>query len=147
MTQQKPRRPYSRTGLNALKARVKVRGLHAIDQRTLAGRALVRWRKELVTTLGGPDAVTPQRQALIDLAVRTRLFVDHVDAWLMEQSTLVGGRGRRRLLPVLIERQQLAESLARVLGQLGLERVAPPAPRLAEVLAARTEPAAADRDR
>ncbi len=37
----KARRPYSRTGLNALKTRVKVRGLEAIDRSSAAARALL----------------------------------------------------------------------------------------------------------
>jgi hypothetical protein len=34
------RRSYARTGLNALKSRVKVRGMAAIDRRSVAARAL-----------------------------------------------------------------------------------------------------------
>jgi hypothetical protein len=41
-----------RTGLNALKAQVKVRGLQAIDRRTSAARALLGWRKDLLDDLG-----------------------------------------------------------------------------------------------
>ena len=51
-----PNRP--RTGLNALKARVKVRGLAAIDRRTTAARALLDWRQELVADLGGEAKVS-----------------------------------------------------------------------------------------
>src|SRR5688572_3139349 len=54
----KGRRTYSRTGLNALKARVKVRGLVAIDRRTAAARDLIAWRNELVRHLGGGVEVT-----------------------------------------------------------------------------------------
>jgi hypothetical protein len=42
------RRAYSRQGLNARKARVKVRGLQPIDQHTVAAQALLGWRRELV---------------------------------------------------------------------------------------------------
>ncbi len=118
-------RPYSRTGLNALKARVKVRGLQAIDRRSAAARGLLAWRKELLADLGGEAAVSAQQMALVELAVRTRLYVDHLDGWLMEQPTLVNSR-RRAVLPVLKERQALVDSLVRILGQLGLERKAKP---------------------
>src|SRR5690349_17712481 len=83
------RRPYSRHGLNALKARVKVRGLGALDRRTAAARALIAWRDELVADLGGPSMVSAQQRAVIDLATRTKLYLDTLDAWIMEQPTLV----------------------------------------------------------
>ncbi len=54
------RRPYSRTGLNALKGRGKVRGLQAIDQRTAAARGLLGWRRELVDDPGGENAISAQ---------------------------------------------------------------------------------------
>jgi hypothetical protein len=126
----------SRHGLHALKARVKVRGLSAIDVRTVAGRALVQWRGEVLDDLGGDANVSAQQRAVVDVAVRTKLYVDSLDAWLMEQPSLVLAR-KRAVLPVLRERQQLADSLARLLGQLGLERRAKPAPSLRELLAER----------
>lgn len=128
----KPRQKRPRHGLNSLKARVSLRGLAAIDRRSAAGRALVQWRSQLVRDLGGADAISAQRSALVDVAVRTRLLLEHVDAWLVTQPSLVVAR-RRTVLPVLVQRQQLADSLARVLAQLGLERVQPPRRPLAEV--------------
>src|SRR5262245_15423704 len=63
-----PRRPYSRTGLNALKAKVKLRGLAAIDLRTSAARALLAWRRDLTDDLGGDGVLSTQERAIIDLA-------------------------------------------------------------------------------
>ena len=96
-------------------------GSRAIDQRTTLGKALAQWRKELIEDLGGPEAVSTQKQAIIDLAVRTKLLLDSIDAWLLKQPSLVNAR-RRAVLPVVLQRQHLAESLARSLTQLGLER-------------------------
>ena len=110
-----------RHGLNALKARVKLRGLQAIDMRTSAAQALLAWRKAIVADLGGEAAISANQQALIELAVRTRLYLDSLDAWLMEQTSLVV-RKKRETLPVLTTRQQLADALARYLQALGLER-------------------------
>lgn len=134
-----PRR--SRSGLYALKARVRVRGLQAIDRRTAAARALMAWRQDLLSALGGQDATSPQEQALVDLAARTKLYVDSIDAWIMEQPSLVQAR-RKSILPILRERQALADSLARLLGQLGLQRRAKDVPNLQAYLASRsTHPA------
>jgi hypothetical protein len=64
---------------------VKVRGLTAIDARTTAGRGLLDRRKDLIADLGGEDAISAQQRALIEHATRTRLYVDHLDAFLMSQ--------------------------------------------------------------
>jgi hypothetical protein len=98
-----------------------VEGLASLDRRSVAVRALLDWRAELVSALGGEDTVTLQQTALVDLATRTRLYVDHLDAFLMAQRSLVNAK-KKTVLPVLRERQQLADSLARLLTQLGLER-------------------------
>jgi hypothetical protein len=130
------RRSYSRHGLNVVKARVMVRGLAAIDKRTAAAQALIGWRNELLSDLGGQESVSAQQLALIDMAVRTRLYIDHLDCWLMEQGTLINKR-RKAVFPVLRERQSLVDSLSRVLGQLGLERRPKPIPALSEYVAER----------
>src|SRR5262245_22555682 len=103
-----PSRSYSRHGLHALKVRVKVRGVGAIDKRTVVARALLTWRSELVQDLGGPDGVSAQKRALLDLACQTKLLLDSVDAWLLEQPTLINAR-RRVMLPVVLQRQHLAD--------------------------------------
>jgi hypothetical protein len=129
----KPAQTRSRHGLNALMARVKVRGLAAIDGRTVAARALLDWRTDLVADLGGEAAISAQQRALVEVAARSKLYIDHVDAFLMEQRSLVNAR-RKAVLPVLRERQTLADSLARILSQLGLERRQAPAKSLQEVI-------------
>ena len=55
------------------------------------------------------------------MAVRTRLFLEHLDAWLLAQASLINAR-RRAVLPVFKERLQLADALGRQLQALGLER-------------------------
>ncbi|MBN2242798.1 MAG: hypothetical protein JW793_08910 [Acidobacteria bacterium] len=113
------KRPYSRTGLNSLKAKVKLRGLQAIDQRTAAAQALLAWRRELFTDLGGEEACNPEKKALVDLAVRTRLFIESVDYYLLNQPSVVSVK-HRAILPALRERQVLADSLVRILERLGI---------------------------
>src|SRR5262249_30657670 len=50
-------------------------------------------------------------------------LLDHVDAWLFQQRSLVNARAKT-LLPVLVQRQALADHLTRLLDKLGLDRVA-----------------------
>jgi hypothetical protein len=131
---------HSRHGLNALKVAVKVRGLSAIDGRTLAAQSLFAWKEELLRDLGGEESISAQRMALVESAVRTRLFLDHLDSFLLSQSSLINRRSKR-MIPALRERQQLADGLARVLGQLGLERVPKPVPELEAYIAEKENPA------
>jgi hypothetical protein len=124
----------SRHGLTALKVAVKVRGLNAIDGRTAAAQGLFAWRRELLAALGGESHVSPQKVAIVDLAVRTKLYVDHLDAFLMGRESLVDKK-KRAIIPALRERQQLCDSLARLLSQLGLERVPAPVESLETITA------------
>ena len=124
---------YSRHGLHVLKVVVKARGFGSIDGRTAAARALLSFRAELITALGGEAELSPQQRKLVDLAARASLYVDHVDAWLTEQRSLVNHRNRT-LLPALVQRQALAEHLAKLLDRLGLERRTQKVPDLHDYL-------------
>ena len=121
------------------KRAVRVLGARAIDRRTTVGKALADWRDQLTADLGGSDVISTQQRAVVDLVVRTKLMLDSVDAWVLKQPSLVNVR-RRSLLPVVRERTQLADAVARYLAALGLERRAKPVTPLHEYLARRTEP-------
>jgi hypothetical protein len=105
-----------------------------IDGRASVGRALIAWRVQLVSDLGGEEAISTQQSALVDLAVRTKLLVESVDAYLLAMPSPVN-KQRRSLFPVVMQRQQLAESLARTLERLGLERKVRELPDLHQYLA------------
>ena len=92
-----------------------------LDMRFRTGKALVRWRLELVQDLGGEDAISTQQAALIELAVRSKLMLDTIDNWILAQDSLVN-KSKRAVIPVVVQRQQLADGLARYLSMLGLER-------------------------
>ena len=119
--------------LSAMKRAVRELGDRAIDGRTSVAKALSQWRSELINDLGGREAISTQQAAIIDLATKTKLLLDSVDAWLLVQPSLVDKR-RRAILPVVRERQQLADALARYMSTLGLERRQAPARSLAEYL-------------
>lgn len=122
-------RSYSRHGLNALMGRVKVAGFKAIDGRSVAGRALMAWRSDLMADLGGPEAVSTQEAGLIDAATTTKLLLDHADSWLLGGPGRLINARRRSLYPILLQRQSLADALLRHLTALGLKRRAAPIPK------------------
>jgi hypothetical protein len=129
-------RPYLKSGVYTLKNAVQTLGKRALPPRSTAlGRALHEWRASLVGDLGG-DPSTAQL-ALIDLAVRTKLLVDSVDAYVLAMPSPVN-RQRRCLHPVVRERQSLVNQLQTILRDLGLERRVKPVPDLTSYLATRS---------
>ena len=116
-------------GITRLREAVNTLGSRVIDRRTGVGRALAQWRAELVDDLGGPDVVTVQQRAIVDLCVREKLMVDSIDTWVLTQPSLINKR-KKAVLPIVQQRTQIADALARHLAMLGLDRRAKPAQSL-----------------
>lgn len=129
----KAKRYYTKHGLTTLKKAMRVLGGRAIDRRTAMGRALEDWRHSIIQDLGGVDQTSTQQRQVIDLAVKTKLILDSIDAYLFKQPSLVNHR-RRMLLPVVTQRQTIADGLARYMTQLGLERKVKQLPTLGDYL-------------
>src|SRR5262245_47301918 len=117
---QKPSREYRKHGLTILKRAVNSLGNRVIDKRTVTGRALAKWRKDLIADLGGD--VSTQQSAIVDLAVKSKVLLDSIDVWLFTQDSLVNKR-KKSLISVVKERQSIADGLAKYLQLLGLNRV------------------------
>src|SRR5438046_8270746 len=121
-SRQERRRPYLKSGIYALRNAVLTLGSRALPPKSTAlGRALHEWREALLADLGGVEAVSTQQAALVDLAVRTKLLVDSVDAYVLAMPSPVN-RQKRCLHPVVRERQALVGQLQSILRDLGLER-------------------------
>jgi len=136
------KRPYSMTGINSLKAaitrkrhrgKVRLTLKDRLDMRYPETRRLLAWQGNLIADLGGEENLSTQKRTLVDIATRTKLFLSHLDSWLIEQGSLVNFK-RRTVFPVLLQRMQLADSLMRNLAMLGLERQAKPVMNLAQYL-------------
>jgi hypothetical protein len=125
-------------GLTTLKRAVNGLANRVIDRRTVIGKALAKWRADLVQDLGGD--VSTQQSALVDLCVKSKLLLDSIDTWLLVQPSLVNIR-KKSLLPVVRERQALADGLARYLAQLGLERRSKQIDLASRLAALQNEPA------
>jgi hypothetical protein len=103
-------RPYHKHGLTTLRRTVEAIGGRMLDGRTTLAKQLAAWKVDLVRDLGGD--VSTQQAAIVDLAVRTKLLLDSIDAWLLVQPSLVNARKPacptapcRLELPVLRRRQ------------------------------------------
>ncbi len=123
----------SRHGLNRAMTRIKLRGLDAIDHRTTPARALLAWREQLIADLGGVDALSAQKLALVNLAATTRALIDHADNWLLTQPSIINKR-RKAFVPIVAQRTALCDSLSRLLAHLGLQRVPKAIPSLQDYL-------------
>lgn len=116
-----------------MKRAVKAHGMKAIDGRTKLAKSLDHWRDQLLSDLGGAEQVSTQQLTIVGLAVKTKLLLDSIDSWLLQQPTLINAR-KRALLPVVLQRQQLADALSRYMSLLGLERRAKLIPTLNDYL-------------
>jgi hypothetical protein len=130
----KPAHGNQTHGLTTLKKAIKTIGGRVIDRRTSLGKALDQWRGQLIADLGGPEMISTQELAIVNLAVKTNLLLDSVDVWLLQQPTLINSR-KRKIHPAVLERQQLSDALARYIAQLGLKRRAKPTQSIADLLA------------
>jgi hypothetical protein len=123
----------NRHGLPALKRRVGLDGLDAFDLRSAAARRMIDWRDELVSALGGQENVTPQEYALLEMLIKTRLLLEHVDAYILGLTSLVN-RKKHAMKPIVRERLTLVDTCSRLLSQLGLKRREKPIPDLEDFL-------------
>jgi hypothetical protein len=124
-----PKHPGGRPRLHGL------RQLQELTRRRLDGRSSVaiaakRFREDLISDLGG-DPSRAQR-AIVEAAARTWLLLSSVDDWLQRQPSIVQAK-KRTLLPVVMQRMQLADSLLRHLVALGLERRARAVPDIRQL--------------
>ena len=100
------------------------------------GRALTAWREELIADLGGPEVVSVQQRTIVELAARSKLILDSIDAWVFSQSTLIN-KFSKKLYAVVTERQSIANGLANYMNQLGLQRRTKPVQDLTAYLASK----------
>ena len=135
-------RPYTKSGIHTLKKAVRKLGSRALPSKSTAlGRSLHEWRTSLVADLGGADAVSTAQLTLIELAVRTRLLVDSIDAYILSMESGPVNKRRRCLHPVVRERGSLVNQLQSLLRDLGLERRTRPFDLAVELAALHQQPA------
>jgi hypothetical protein len=103
------------------KKRILLRGLASLDKRGPVARVYQEMRAALTDQYGGPEAITPAQEMLIEMFCRGKTYLNHVDVTLHELARLTNAT-RRKAVPLLMERFSLAKILSGQLEQLGLER-------------------------
>jgi hypothetical protein len=103
-----------------LRATIRALTTDGIDGRTKLAVAVRAFKADIRRDLGGD--LTRAQETILELAAQTWVQVSSLDAWLAKQPSLV--TRKRTVVPVLLQRAQLADSLARHLERLGLNRKA-----------------------
>jgi hypothetical protein len=116
--------------LARLAKKIKTDGLARVDGRIHAVRVIRKWQKALVADLGGPAALTTAQQTLVELSTRTRLVLEHLDAYLLTKKSLIIKR-QGKLIPMVMDRMKVSDTLTRQLLALGLDRKTKTIPALA----------------
>lgn len=134
------KRPYQRHGLTALQNALRTvgNGDGWVESLGEVGRELKAWQASIYADLGGEANISAMERSIVELATKTHLMLASIDRFLLAQPSLVN-KSRRQLFPVVLQRQTLADALARYMGQLGLKRRARPMPSLQDYLAGRGE--------
>lgn len=122
-------------GLVTLRKAVTKLGTRRLDGRSVVALAVRRWAEDVRADLGGD--LSRAQETILEHAARSWLIVQSLDDWILRQPTLV--TRKRTVVPVLMQRQQLLESLARLLDRLGLQRKSKHADFAAEIAAMHRE--------
>jgi hypothetical protein len=120
------------SGFWAARRAVQRFGEHTLDGRSGIAKELAALRTQLVNDLGGE--VSTQQSIVIGLALKTHLLLESLDNFIFGEMQCPVNKKRRAVYPVIRERQALADSLARYMQILGLERVPKPVLSLQEYL-------------
>ena len=78
------------------KLKVFLQGLQVLDGRSPAVRQYAAARRELVEQLGGPDNISAAQRFLIEMTVRGLIYLNHLDAHLLQQKSLILVNGKTR---------------------------------------------------
>jgi hypothetical protein len=139
----RPTRTYHRSGHDTLTRTLPHRMERVLDPAVAddalspVERAARDWRQEVVADLGGLTAVQAAKLALVDAAVGTKIVLDSLDRYLFQLATIDGlvNKRNRRAFAIVVDRMRVADSLARQLAALGMERRTPLVPSLNDYLA------------
>jgi hypothetical protein len=77
--------------------------------------------KDIAADLGGEENLSAMAKILVRSTAHTALQLAYVDAWIASRPEIINNV-RHQLIPVVLQRQRLAKTLAQQLNVLGLER-------------------------
>lgn len=96
--------------------------------------------EDMAGDLGGEENLSAMERVLLNATAHSALQLAYVDAWIASRPEIINNV-RHQLIPVVVQRQRLAKTLAMQLSALGLERRARNVDTLETYLARRDAPA------
>jgi hypothetical protein len=124
-----PRR--TKHGLHAMRRTLTTLTTSRLDGRSKVAVAARMFKQDIANDLGG--GLSRAQEAILEDAAQTWVIRSALDDYIMRQPALV--TKKRTLIPVVRERMQVAEHLAKQLERLGLERKPKPIETLEEYMA------------
>ena len=84
-----------------------------LDGRSAVAVAIRTWKQDIRRDLGGD--LTRAQETILETAAQSWVILASLDDWITRQPSLV--TKKRQLLPVVVQRMQIAEGLARHLEE------------------------------
>lgn len=103
-------------GVYALGRRLKNAGLAKVDGRSALERIKRDWKAAVRATRG---ELTPQQEALLEIAANTWLMISTADDWILDHGPI--NRRRGDLRPIVERRGKLVRTLKEALSAIGLD--------------------------
>ena len=99
------------------------KSLRSLTTRRLDGRSAVAvavrtWKADIRRDLGGD--LTRAQETILEAAAQSWVILSSLDDYIARQPSIV--TKKRQVVPVVLQRMQIADSLARHLERLGLQR-------------------------
>ncbi len=129
------KRTYQKHGLTPVIKAVQGFDPKALDGRTALAKELIQERNGLIAALGGPEEVSPQELAIIDMIAQKRVRRRVASQWALLNRDKLFDRRKRKMAPIALELEQMEEAEVRLLKELGLKRRAKPVVSLGYMLA------------
>src|SRR5439155_17529281 len=100
----------------------------AITDLTPVESAAREWKENVISDCGGTNAITTTRMALITACTGSWIILNTIDRYILDLAATEGltSRKHRKAWPVVETRARLAESFARQLALIGLEKQSAP---------------------
>jgi hypothetical protein len=105
--------------------KIQLIGWKAVDLNSPGALAVKEWREDLMHTLGGEDALTPQKKALVNAASLTMLMITRLDDLILVSNGPLVDVNTMEIAPFVLQRETLIAGLRADLKMLGIERRAP----------------------
>ena len=127
-----PSRRYDQSGVNTIKRALPdlLRRIDdpAITDLTPVESAAREWKENVVRDLGGSTTITATKLALVISATGSWIMLSTIDRYILDLAATQGlvSRKHRKAWPVVETRARLAESFARQLQMIGLEKQSAP---------------------